>query len=360
MKQSALSQLWTYRPGSAIALAWRSTQRMVLVLRQPQPRTVKVEWPDGRPVSGARLSPQILNVDGRIANDVPDALAGSLAVTTGPDGQATFNYLAGGDKLVAVRVTAAALGTQDLQLLENPVRDNQGATITIRLKPTRHLAGRVRNRAGQPVGGQVVEVWSKGTRWLRMKPVGFPDGPLRTAADGSFRTPDNLLVGSSYQVVIRASGFEPILSNWITIGEQPQLLLPILQRPLRTIRGRVVDRQGKPLTDVEVVQSGDGPERTATKTNADGRFALGGFREGPVFLFARREGYRYFGRLIKPGEEDIAVQLIRVGERPAPELHALTEPLIPDEESRALTGRLMEQSWAAAVARKDQDAADTR
>ncbi len=251
----------------------------------------------------------------------------SLAVTIGPDGQATLNYLAGGDQLVAVRLTAASIGTQDMQLLANPRRDNQGATITIRLKPTRRLAGRVRNRAGQPVAGQEVEVWSKGGNYLRMNPVRFQDGPLRTAADGSFRTPDNLLVGSSYQVVIRAPGFEPIMSKWITIGEQAPLLMPMLQRPLRTIRGRVVDRQGKPLSHVEVFQSGDGPERTATKTDGDGRFALGGFREGPVFLFARREGFRFFGRLIKPGEEEIAVELIRVGEHPTQELRTLPEPI---------------------------------
>ena len=82
----------------------------------------------------------------------------------------------------------------------------------------------------------------------------------------------------------------------------------MLQRPLRTIRGRVVDSQGKPLEDVEVFQSGDGPERTTTRTSADGRFVLGGFREGPVFLFARREGFRFFGRLIKPGEDEVSVQ----------------------------------------------------
>ncbi len=56
---------------------------------------------------------------------------------------------------------------------------------------------------------------------------------------------------------------------------------------MRTIRGRVVDQQGNPLANIEVFQSGDGPEGTATKTDPDGRFALGGFRPGPVCLFAR-------------------------------------------------------------------------
>ena len=239
---------------------------------------------------------------------MPDTLAAPLAVTTGPDGRASLNYLAAGDRLVAVRVTAESIGTQDFQLVEQPrCRNGQGATITIRLKPTSRLTGRVRNRAGQPVANQAVEVWSQGgLRRSQPNPVEFKNGPLRTAADGSFQTPDNLLVGSSYRVVVRAPGMEPILSDWITIGDKPRVLLPMIQRPLRTISGRVVDRQGKPVAGVEVFQSGDGPERTSTRTDADGRFTLGGFRQGPVFLFARGEGFRFFGRMIKPGEGEIS------------------------------------------------------
>ena len=107
------------------------------------------------------------------------------------------------------------------------------------------------------------------------------DGPLRTAADGSFQTPDNLLVGSTYRVVVRAPGTEPILSDWITIGEQPRVLLPMIQRPLRTISGRVVDRQGKPLASIEVFQSGDGPERTADPDRCRRPVRAGGLSPGP-------------------------------------------------------------------------------
>ena len=201
-------------------------------------------------------------------------------------------------------MTAISIGTQDLHLITDPARNIQGATITIQLRATQRLAGRVRNRNGQAVAGREAEVWTRGDSLLRTNRVVFQDGPVRTAADGSFRTPANLLVGSTYMVAVRTPGFEPVFSGWITIGEQPPRLLALLQRPLRTIRGRVVDRQGKALSGVEVFQSGDGPERTTTRTQADGRFALGGFREGSVFLFARREGYRYFGRLIKPGEDE--------------------------------------------------------
>jgi len=235
-------------------------------------------------------------------------------------------------------------------------RDAQAATITIRLKPTSHLAGHVRNSAGKPVAGQTVEVWSRGGDFLPPNPVGFKNGPLLSALDGAFRTPDNLLVGSQYRLVVRAPGFEPILSQWITAGEQPRVLLPMIQRPLRTLSGGVVDRQGKPLAGIEVFQSGDGPERTATKTDGDGRFGLGGFRQGAVFLFARGDGFRFFGHLVKPGEGGITVELTRTSERPTREMRMLPEP-IPLEESRALARRLIEPCWEAAVAKKNENAA---
>ena len=60
------------------------------------------------------------------------------------DGTATLDYLAAADELVAVRVTADLIGTQEFQLIERANRQSQGPVITLRLKPTSHLAGRVR------------------------------------------------------------------------------------------------------------------------------------------------------------------------------------------------------------------------
>ena len=130
-----------------------------------------------------------------------------------------------------------------------------------------------------------------GANWVEPNAVGFKNGPLLTSADGSFQTPDNLLVGSPYRVVVCADGMEPTLSPWITMGEKPRILLPMIERPLRTISGRVLDRQGKPLPGIEVFQAGDGPERTTTATDSAGRFSLGGFRQGPVFLFGAARGF---------------------------------------------------------------------
>ena len=343
------SKVWAYRHGLAMTAAASYEQPLALILQKPAPRAIKIEGPDGQPVVGARISPRAVLVFSAGLGDVPDTLATPCAVATGPDGTATLNYLAARDQLVAVRITAESVGTQDFMLIERierPARVVPEATITIRLKQTSRLAGRVRNRAGQPIADQAVEVWRKGRSILEPNPVKFTNGPIRTAADGSFQTPPNLLVGSSYRIVVRSPGMEPILSDWITIGEQPRILLPMLQRPLRTISGRVVDRQGKPVAGVEVFQSGDGPERTSTRTDAAGQFTLGGFRQGPVFLFTRGAGFRFFGRLIKPSDGDIAVELTRVTERPTHEMRMLPDP-IPLEESRALARRLIQPYWEA-------------
>ncbi len=333
--------IWAYRPGFAVAVTRQLDPAVSLnvILRKPQPKTITVEGHDGKPVAGAIVSPRFILGAGPPWADMPGALANLLAVTTGRDGQAELGYLAGGDRMGAVRVTAASIGTQDLQLMEYRLRDVQPATIKIRLGPVNNLAGRVRDGSGKPVAGQTVELWSIGGSYLPPHAVGFRNGPLHTAADGSFRTPDNLLVGSKYRVVVRAPGFEPILSKWITVTDQPRVLLPIIQRPLRSLSGRVVDRQGNPLANVEVFQSGDGPERTTTKTDRDGRFTLGGFCQGQVFLFARGQEFRFFGRLVKPGENEIQVELTRTSERPAREMRMLPEP-IPLEESQALAKSL--------------------
>ena len=348
--------IWAFHPGLAMTVAARLGELpRTLALRTPAVKTITIEGPDGRPIAGARVAPLAITVGGgRGTIDVPVSLGDAWAVVTGPDGKATIDYLAAADELVAVRVTAEPIGTQDILLVEAANRRSQGSAITLRLKPTSHLAGRVRTRAGNPVADQIVEVWTRGGM-IATNPVGFKNGPLRTAADGSFQTPDNLLVGSTYRVVVRAPGIDLILSDWITIGEQPRVLLPIIQRPLRTLSGRVVDRQGKPLTGIEVFQSGDGPERTATKTDADGRFALGGFRQGPVFLFAHGEGFRFGGRVVKPGDHDITMELTSTNEQSSHPMRMLADP-IPLEESRALARRLLQPCWDAAVEQQNSDA----
>ncbi len=341
--------LLVYRPGLTIAAHPFFRHPEKIVLRQPEPRAVRVEGPDGRPVARARIAPKTLSIFSGTGTVVPESLSAPLAVTTDPDGRATLGYLTARDQLAMARVTTDSIGTQDIVLVERPGRGSTEPVITIRLRKTSRLTGRIVDDAGNPVSGQVVEIWSRGGgAWLRPDAVELAGGPLRTAADGSFQTPDNLFVGSAYRAVVRASGKDTILSDWITIGEQPRALLPMRLGSLRTIGGRVVDRQGKPVAGVEVFQTADGPEPTATKSGPDGRFTLPGFRRGPVFLFARGDGFRFHGQLIRDGKGDVTVELTRTGEPPTRAMPMLTEPM-PLEESRAMARRLVEPVWKVVV-----------
>jgi Carboxypeptidase regulatory-like domain len=350
--------VWGYRPGLAIAaVQYEIAKPHQIALREADPRIVKVEGADGKPVAGARVQPRLLFFSGGIAGaDVPDRLAGPLDVTTGADGTATVVYLRGRDRLVAARVEADTIGEQDVAVTEETSQGSAVSTFVIKLKRTSRLAGRIVDQAGQGIANQAVEIWSKGgTGRLGPNLVGFKKGPVRTGADGAFQTPDNLSIGASYRAAVREPGKEPIISDWAQINEQPVAIPPLSLRALRTVNGRVIDRQGKAVEGVEVFQSGDGPERTSVRTDSAGRFALGGFPSGPVFLFARGEGYRFHGQMLKPGEEDITVELTRSTERPRVELKKLGDP-IPIEESRSMARRILDKWWKAAVEQKDEGA----
>ena len=199
-----------YRPGLAIGAVGLVQTPHRIVLHEPKPRTVKVEGPDGKPVAGARIAIRMaFHLFGGTLTDVPESLADSLATSTGPDGTATLNCLAARDQLVAVRILAAAIGSQDFLLVEQPGRSSEPDVVTIQASRARaRIAGRIVDQDGKGVANHEVEVWSKpSAEWMLPSRVGFPGRPLRTAADGSVpRHRPTFMDGSTYRLVaIRAS-----------------------------------------------------------------------------------------------------------------------------------------------------------
>ena len=61
----------------------------------------------------------------------------------------------------------------------------------------RPAIGEVIDDQGKPVADALVLLWSPGNaNWLEPNTVELNNGPLRSTADGSFQTPDNLMAGS--------------------------------------------------------------------------------------------------------------------------------------------------------------------
>ena len=115
----------------------------------------------------------------------------------------------------------------------------------------------------------------------------------------------------------------------------PDIVLP----GVRTLEGRVVDRSGRPVAGARVIQSGDGPLRTETRTDGEGKFTLPGFLEGPAFVFAAKEGYRFRTKAVDPGTGPVTVELSRTDEPPAETLTP-RDSALPADEEKALARRL--------------------
>jgi hypothetical protein len=95
-----------YQSGWAITAKSLYPSPYRLVMRRPDPRDIRVEGPDGKPIAGARITPRVFDVFNGATAQIPESMAAPLAVITGADGRATIHYLAARDQLVAARVAA--------------------------------------------------------------------------------------------------------------------------------------------------------------------------------------------------------------------------------------------------------------
>jgi len=351
------SHLFVYRPGSALEVSKCEERPRSIVLRESAPRTVIMQQADGKPVAGARVMPRVVHVFNDSLVEIPPSLATQLAATTGPDGKATLTSMAARDELTAVRIAGDSLAGQDIMLVDRWNAATRTGPATATIQTTSLISGRIVDERGLGVPGQAVEVWSRGGLGFYPCPVEFAGGPVRTGVDGSFRTPPGLLAGSIFRIVVRAPGKDLIVGDWITLGEKPSELPATVLSTLRTLRGRVVDRVGKPVAGAEVLQRGDGPEWTSTHTDAKGLFSLGGFRSGAVIVFARHERFRFHGQLVKPAEGEVTVVLTRRAEPPDREMKPLPYPDMP-ADSPAIARHLIEPVVEMALQRKDTQFAE--
>ena len=64
-----------YRPGMTITGSSIFRAPDHYVLRKPEPRTVRVEGPDGRPIAGVRIVPRVLDFFNSATAEIPESMA---------------------------------------------------------------------------------------------------------------------------------------------------------------------------------------------------------------------------------------------------------------------------------------------
>jgi len=206
------------------------------------------------------------------------------------------------------------------------------------------LAGRVVDRSGRPVGGAAVRIWRQirreGRSFLK-EPLAGEDGRivLRTGVDGRFRTTRPLPPGDEYVVDAAAPGRFPVRTEAQTLTGGDRSVPDIVLPGVRTVTGQVIDHQGQPVAGVRVLQSGDGPLRTEVRTDGDGQFRLPGVIEGPAFVFASKDGYRFGVQTVEFEPAPTKLILTRNLE-PAARLCKTQDSPLPADEEKALAWRL--------------------
>jgi carboxypeptidase family protein len=207
---------------------------------------------------------------------------------------------------------------------EVAVRANETSTLDLFLSGDSFIAGRVEDPEGRGIAGADVVAYASGkhgdsTTWAL--------GPFhtKTGADGSFRL-DSLRPGE-WDVVASKEGMRGRGSEDGTVTVPAaggvEKILRVLEAG-RSVQGRVLDRNGAPLSGAQVIAQDDwwSPKanrrfdrptrfsRQAGKTDEEGRFHLTGLCEGPSVVEARLEGHGVAeARDIEPDTTDLVLTL---------------------------------------------------
>ena len=163
------------------------------------------------------------------------------------------------------------------------------------------IQGRIIDTASRPIPGALIG-------WTSQQSMG--SNPRATAdADGRFRFL-NVPVG---QVTLRveAPGYAPDMMHvWVAADLAP---VEFRLEKGRTIRGRVIDRQGKPLAQATVFGNSSRNGRDwQTRTGDDGEFHLDHVTSDSVAIRCSRNGYLGINlREVPPGVNEVSITLVK-------------------------------------------------
>jgi hypothetical protein len=250
----------------------------------------------GKPVSGVQVR----------TTEVPFARRRPLV--TDSMGRFELRSLGAGD-VIALRVRSDRAVT-DGGVLVDPAAQKGPVRLVLSEKAACRVTGRVTDNLGKAVAGASVRVhwYYRGVGRRAAYGSSTLLEVVRTDAEGRFRS-GVLWPGDDYRVDVTAEGHGKAESIQVKgkAGQVHDLGVVTLTRTGGQVQGVVADTAGQPLAGVTVFNQGDAPEPLSTTSDAAGRFHLSGLYDGPFFVFARKEGYRF--SMARAGAEDAEVRI---------------------------------------------------
>lgn len=188
--------------------------------------------------------------------------------------------------------TAPAGSRRMIARIEHPDYVTDTEAVELPLEPLRQMAAIVTMQPGVSLTGQVVDYRGKPVEdaMVRYGPNWRPTQILKTGGEGRFRI--NGIKAGLLPVMVQADGLALCLEH-ITVGPDRSPVVIRLE-PGHTIRGRVIDTDGNPVSLADVVLNswqGNSSLWWTTKTDAQGRFCWNGAPSDGASFDIAREGY---------------------------------------------------------------------
>jgi hypothetical protein len=212
----------------------------------------KVVEPSGRPVAGAEIR----------AFPLASPLHAAALCTSGADGAFRLSGLAA-DRGYHLEVHREGYGATSRDVPAAP-RPTEPGGLTFILYPGRAAFGTIRDQAAKPLGAARVSL-------VPSEAGGMPLPAALSDQAGVFRF--DAVPAGSFILSVRASGFAPLLLPGLVVpaGAEPWDLGTAFLTSGATIEGRVVKRDGSPVSGASVRVLSEQVEKSHSPVEADAR-----------------------------------------------------------------------------------------